>query len=120
MAEAKPIQGVKVDIGAEKGKAWMTLSTQGVPPVTIALDPQAAFEMGESLARAAHTARFGKQPKSDASYLHAQIKSKVTEELRNFLARRIEVMLHSLREDKTWSHAKLAGELVDTVLTKVE
>lgn len=119
MGDAKPVQAVRLEIGREGDQVWLQLSTNGANPIKIPIDAQAAFEAAEKLARAAHIARFGEPLKSDMSYLADQIKRRVTEEFRMFLVQRISVMLNSLREDKSWSNGKLAGELVDTVLTKV-
>jgi hypothetical protein len=119
MPDAKPVQGVKIEIRDQAGKAWIKLSTEGVPPVEISLDPQAAFDIGEALARFAHKAKFGEPANTDESYLHEQIRARVTERMRTFLTNRISVMLNTMREDKAWTNYKLAERLVETVLTKV-
>ncbi len=119
MTEEIPSQNVHCEVGAQRGKAWLELSTKGVPPIKIALDAQAAFEMGESLARAAYTARYGTEPPSDTGYLHEQIRARVTEQMRDMLANRVSVMLNSLRHDPHYNNRRLAETLVDTILTKV-
>lgn len=94
-------------------------STEGASPLEISVDPQAAFDIGEQLARAAHTARFGEPLQSDMSYLQDQIKKRMTEDYRMFLTQRATVMLNSLRHSAQWSNGRLAAELVDTILTKI-
>lgn len=118
-ADAKPMQAVTWEIGAEKGQAWIKFLTAGANPLTIPMDPQAAFEMGENLARAAHMARFGEPLQSDMNYLQSQIRARVTEDFRMFLVQRISMVFNSTRFNKKWSNGKLAGEVVDLVLTKV-
>lgn len=115
----RPSQAVRWEVGATLGQTWIRFYTDGVPPITIPMDPQAAFEMGEKLARAAHVARFGKAPQSDGSYLHDQIRQRVTEDLRKMLIQRCAVMMNSIRNSPLYSNDRLAAEVVDTVLTKV-
>lgn len=114
-----PQQAVNMEVTAERGRVTLHLATAGAPTMPISVDPQAAFELGEQLARAAHQARFGEPLKSDQSYLLEQIQKRVSEDMRTFLAQRLAVMLTSLRENKAWSNDRLALELVDTILTKV-
>jgi hypothetical protein len=119
MPDEKPTQDVQFEVGAEKGRAWLKLMTAGVPPVQIGLDPQAAFEMGEGLARAAHMARFGEAPQSDESYLRDQIRERVTEQLHDHMVTRITHMLKTLRHSAQHNDRKLAQTLVETILQKV-
>lgn len=118
MADKKPIP-VRFEVGNDGGTAWIRLSTPGVPPITIPMDPQAAFEGAENLARAAHMARFGKPPHSDRSYLAEQIKSRVTDQIRDWMVNRVTHMLKTLRTNPAYPDRKLAETLVDTVMTKV-
>ena len=118
MPESKPVQGVRLEVGAEDGKAFIRLSTAGVQPITIPMDPQAAFEGAEQLARAAHTAKFGKPPQSDVSYLAEQIKSRITDQLRDWMVTRVTLMLKTIRTDPGYTDRTLAETLVDTILTK--
>ena len=119
MADQRTTQGVRWEVGARKGEAWIKLSTPDVPPIEIGIEPQAAFEMGEGLARVAHHAKFGKPPQSDRSYLQEQIKSRVTDQLREWMVNRVTHMLKTLRTDPAYKDRKLAETLVDTILTKV-
>ena len=112
-------QAVKWEVGSEAGQVWMRFTSPGVRSLTITVDPQAAFEQGEMLARAAHAAQFGEAPASDAAYLQEQIRNRVTEQLRGFMITRIGVMLNSLRTSHAYSNKKLAATLVDTILTKL-
>lgn len=97
----------------------LTIAADGMPTIPVTQTPQQAFELGEKLARCAHSARFPGEKSPDGSYLMQQIKSRVTEQMGEMLDKRLEVMLNSLREDKTWSNAKLAHELRMTVFNKV-
>lgn len=115
----KKAQPVTWEVGAERGQAWIRFYTQGANPLTIPIEPQAAFDMGENLARAAHFAKHGRANQADAGYLLEQAKNKATEQMRQMLTQRLNVMLNSLREDKTWSNRRLAQELIDVVFAKV-
>jgi hypothetical protein len=119
MAEGKPVQAVVLEVGTDRGQAWLRLSTPGVSPITIPIEPQAAFECAEQLARAAHTAKYGKPPQSDKSYLAEQIKSRVTDQIRDWMVNRVTHMLRTLRTNPAYPDRKLAETLVDTVMTKV-
>ncbi|MCR4331265.1 MAG: hypothetical protein NUV34_00955 [Sulfuricaulis sp.] len=119
MADQPAVQGVSWTVQDRKGVVVMRLTTEGAQPLEISVDPQAAFDIGEQLARAAHTARFGEPLKSDMSYLQDQIRKRTTEDYRMFLVQRVTVMLNSLRNSPGWSNGRLAAEVVDTILTKV-
>lgn len=119
MPNDTPTQEVKWEVVQRPGTVIARFSTQGVRPIEIPMAPQAAFEMGEKLARAAHHARYGAPLMSDESYLAQQIRARTTEHYRAFLVRRLEVMLNSLREDRSYTHRRLAETLCDTILTKV-
>lgn len=112
-------QPVTVDVTDLRGAVVMHLRTAGASDIPINLDPQAACELAEKMARAAHIARYGKPLQADAGYLLEQVKSRVTEQMRMLLVQRLSVMLNSLREDRTWSNGRLAAELVDVILAKV-
>lgn len=84
----------------------------------IDFDPQNAFELAEGLARTAHKARFGEDPPDDMSYLAQQIKSKLTEKMRDRMVIRVANMLGSLRRnDKTDGY--IALQIVDTIFSEV-
>lgn len=117
MADHTP-QAVRFTIVDGGDKVILRLSTVGVPDINIPMDPQAAFEGAEVMARLAHKVRFGTEIKSDRSYIADQVRARVTEEYRHFLVNRIKLMLNSMREDKKWTNQKLAEELVDTVVSK--
>ncbi len=120
MADTRQIvQSVRFEVGHDKGSAWIRLSTPGVPPITIPMEPQAAFEGAEQLARAAHMARFGKPAQSDRSYLAEQIKSRCTDQIRDWMINRCTHMLKTIRHSPAYTDRKLAETLVDTVMTKV-
>lgn len=119
MAEGKPVQSVWLEVGADRGQAWIKISTAGASPITIPIDPQAAFECAEKLARAAHTAKFGEPPQSDESYIRDQIRARVTDNIRDRMTNRVSLMLNTLREDKRHNNRALAQLLVETILQKV-
>ena len=119
MVTEKPAQAVTWKVRDHRGAVVMTFETPGVTPLDISVEPQAAFEMGEALSRAAHVARFGKPVQTDIQYLHQQIRSRVTEDMRMLLVQRLSVMLNSLRHNPGGNNGRLAAELVDTILTKV-
>ena len=119
MADATREQAVRLEVGHDQGKAWIRLSTAGVPPITIPMDPQAAFEGAEQLARAAHMARYGKPAQSDDSYLKEQIRARLTDQMRDWLCNRLTIMLKTIRHSPEYSDRRLAETMVDTVMTKV-
>ena len=83
------------------------------------MEPQAALEGAEQLARAAHMARFGKPTQSDRGYLAEQIRSRCTDQIRDWMVNRVTHMLKTLRTSPAYPDRKLAETLVDTVMTKV-
>lgn len=100
-------------------KVVLRLTAPGVPPIEIPMDPQAAFEGGEAMARMAHAVRFPHETlKTDQSYIAEQVRARTTEHYRHFLVNRVKLMFNSLREDKKWSNQKLAEEVVDVIVTK--
>lgn len=112
-------QSVRTEVTVFGKNVVLSLSTAGVGTVPITLDPQAASQMAEHLARAAFEAFHGNPARTDISHVHAQVQAKVTAQMESLLRKRLEVMLNSLREDRTKSNAWLATELLHTVLTKV-
>lgn len=117
--QPQKVQAVTWEVGAEGGQAWIRFYTAGANPLTIPIEPQAAFEMGENLARAAHFARHGKANETDSKYLLEQARNKATAQMHTFLINRITVMFNSMREDKKWSNHALATEVIDQVFNKV-
>lgn len=111
--------GVAMNVAISGGNVLLLLTAEGLTDIPITVTPQAAFELGEQMGRAAHEARFGQKVPSDMGYLHQQVRERCTEDMRKLLSQRVNVMLNSLREDKKWSNEKLARELVDVVLTRV-
>ena len=84
----------------------------------IDFEPQNAFEIAEGLARTAHKARFGEEPPDDRSYLAQQIKSKLTEKVRDRMVIRVANMLGSLRcNDKTDGY--IALQIVDSIFAEI-
>lgn len=117
MSEA-PLPGESIDVGVACVQGKVVLKWEH-PTNLIVFDPTNASTVAEHMARAAFEAYTGKVARDDISHLHAQVKNCVTEQMRSLLMRRLEIMLNSMREDKQWSNARLATELLDTVLTKV-
>lgn len=110
---AESAQSVSVVIADERGVVTMTLRSTGVGDVPITLDPQAASELSEKLALAAHNAQSGSK-----LVLLPETPAHMADRKRPMLVRRLEVMLNSLRYGQ-WSNKRLAEEMVDTVMTKV-
>lgn len=117
--DEKRTQAVTWEVGAELGGAWLRFYTAGANPITIPIEPQAAADMGEKLARAAYFAHYGRPNQTDSGYLLERAKNRATEQMRKVLVQRVSVMLNSLREDKAWSNQKLATELLDVIFSKV-
>lgn len=113
-----PLTPVIVRVVDQGNQVVLSLRAKGVPDVNIPIDTQAAFELGEALARTAHFVKFGHDVQSDKSYIAEQVRARTTEHYRNFLVTRVTRMLESLREDKKWTNRKLAEEIVDVVVTK--
>lgn len=85
----------------------------------IDLDPQNAFDIAEALARTAHKARFGEDAPSDTNYLAQQIKSRLTEQMRDKMVARVALMLSSMiRQEKT--HGYMAMQIVDSIFAEVD
>lgn len=87
--DLKPVTSVTWDVSVHLGKVVTTLRAPGIGALPITVDPQAAFEMGEKLARAAHEARFGEPLQSDVQYLAEQIKKRATEDWQAMMLRRL-------------------------------
>ena len=72
----------------------------------------------EALARVAHKVRFGEEAPTDASYLAQQIKSRLTEQMRDKMVTRVALMLTGMiRQDKT--HGYMALQIVDSIFSEV-
>lgn len=113
-------QSVTWAVATHMGRVVVTLRTAGANDLPIKLDPQAAFEMGEAMARAAHEARFGVPAQTDASYLRDQIRRRVTEDYRNMMVRKLELMFATFyREQVKWPPAKAAAETFDIVASRL-
>ena len=85
----------------------------------IDFEPQNAFEVAEGLARTAHKARFGENAPDDTGYLAQQIKSRLTEQMRDKMVQRVAIMLTSMiRQEK--SHGYMALQIVDSIFAEVE
>lgn len=106
---------IDVAIGVEDGKV---IARWHIPSTMIAFDPQNAFNIGEALARAAHEARFPGEALTDGSYLAAQIRARITEDVRDRLVTRVALMLNSLRASRH-TNGELALQIVDVILVEV-
>ncbi len=118
MAE-KPSTEVKMNVDVRDGNVLIVLAATGLPDVPILITAQAAFELGEKMARAAHQARFGEVVQDDRSYIAQQVRERVTEDYRMFLTQRVATILASIREDRAWSNGKVAAHIVEEILRKV-
>jgi hypothetical protein len=104
-----------IAFGVRDGKVVMTWRE---PATQLTFEPQNAYEFGERIARAAHEARYGKAPPDDRSYLAAQVKSRITEDLRTKMISRVAIMLPSMAA-QNWSPGRMAMHVVDAVLKEV-
>lgn len=108
-----------VDIAIGIGEGGKVVARWNKPCNRIDFDPQNAFDIAEALARTAHKARFGEDPPDDKSYLAQQIKSRLTEQMRDKMVARVALMLTSMiRKDKT--HGYMALQIVDSIFAEVE
>lgn len=102
-------------VGDDKGQVFIRFPQ---PMQAVVLDPQNAFQIAEGLARAAHKARFGEDPPSDASYLGQQVKTRITDELRDAKIARVTVMLNNMQTNpKTPGY--WAMQIVDSMLSGI-
>jgi len=106
---------IDIAIGEDRGRVVLMWHK---PATSVTLEPQNAFVLAENLARAAHAARFPGEKLPDTGYLAAQIRAKVTEELRDRLVARAAMMLHSARQSPK-SDGQIALEIVDQLLAAV-
>lgn len=117
MAESK---AVRSDVTVFGKTVVLTLSSAGVGSVPITLDPQAAGELAETLARNAFEAYHGRPARTDISYLQARIASKLNDHMRGFLLQRVLTMSNSMFVPiGSWTRERVCQEILDTVLTKV-
>lgn len=83
-----------------------------------ALDPQTAVQVAEQMARAGYEARYGRQPPANEDVLHAEIRKKVTDLLRETMINRFALMLKSMQSQRKNLNYQ-ATELVDRLLQEV-
>ncbi len=88
------------------------------PTTFITFDAQNAFDFGEQMARCAHKARFGEDAPSDGSYLAQQVRSRITEDLRNRMITRAVLMMRSMVGQEK-SPEYIAAQVVDTIFAEV-
>lgn len=110
-------ENVDVAMKVHQGKVLMTWSA---PRAHIFFEPQAAFELAEHMARAAHRAKYpGEQMPEDFSYLAQQIKQRLTDDMRDRLVVRVRTALPSLLE-KHKDLNYVARQLVDTIFSALD
>lgn len=115
MADPNTLEAnVDVAVGVTKGKVVIRFQR---PVENWVLDPQNGFDIAESMARAAHRAKFGTEPPTDASYLGQQVRARVTEQLRQRMVARATVMMTSLY-DKSKTPNEIAKLVVDALLAQ--
>jgi S-adenosylmethionine synthetase len=105
-----------VAVGVEKGRAVLRFPK---PIEFAAFDSANAMQVAEALSRAAYEAHHGKAPPDDVSIVAERVKQRVTQEVRDRMVTRINLILISQREKKTVSNGHLAMELVDRILSDV-
>ena len=107
---------IHVAVGDRNGKVLLAFDR---PVQNWVLDPQNAFQIGEAIARAAHTARFGQAPlKTDGPYIAEQVKARVTDEIRTRMVLQAGFALRSML-DQGHKPDYMARELVDRILSEV-
>lgn len=109
-------ENVEVAMKVMNGKVLMTWP---VPRAHIFFEPQAAFDLAEHMARAAHRAKFpGEQMPEDFSYLAQQIKQRLTDAMRDRLVIRLRTALPSLLVSKDLNY--VAQQMVDTIFSALD
>lgn len=99
-------------VGDERGKVFVRYPQ---PVEVVVMDPQNAFTIAEAMARAAHKAKFGKEPESDHSYIAQQIRSRITDEIRERKINRCAILLNNMQTNpKTPGY--WAMQIVDSLL----
>ena len=89
------------------------------PVMFVLLEPEQAFAAAEQMARDAHEAKFGQPAQTDGSYLGAQIRARVTEDMRDRMIQRATLVLGNLYERK-YTPGRAAMEVVDTILNMAQ
>lgn len=112
---AEPTHNIDVAIGVVDGKV---VAKWHQPTTTIVFEPQAAFQIGEAMARAAHAARFPGDKLDDRSYIAQQVRSRNIEDIRVRVINRVSIMLET-EQFRLWTPGKRAMHLVDAVLREV-
>ena len=95
-----------VSIGDSNGKVVLTFSQ---PTTNIVMEPENARQIGEGMARAAYTAKYGLKP---------QGKSVISDQKRMLLITRVTHVIRSL-QDKGKLPGMIASQVVDTILSEV-
>lgn len=106
---------IHVAVGDQKGQVVLSFDR---PVQNWVLDPQNAFQIGEAIARAAHTARFGSTPPPDGSYIAQQVKARVTDEVRTRMVLQAGFALRSMLEQGRAADY-MAREIVERILSEV-
>lgn len=105
-------QPTKIAVSDRDGKVILQFSK---PITNLVMDPANVMPIAEAIARAAYICTHGKPPASNASIIAQEIRSRVTEQMRDQMVSRVALMLVSLR-DQTKSDGYTAMQIVDTVL----
>lgn len=115
--EATALGGnVDVGLGVHQGKVVLHWQE---PTRAITFDSQNAFVFAEALGRAAHEARFGAKPRdADGQYLANQIRSRLTEDMRDRLTVRLANVITSM-EAEGRSAGQIALQCVEIVFREV-
>lgn len=129
-ATGEPVQDKQIHMPAiSKAGPGATIVAVGVlgsevvlqvphPVAWIALDPQTAVNVGESMARAAYKVRHGREPRPNVDALAEEIKRKTTDHLRQVLITRGTLILRQLLE-RGRSPEYIATEIIDRCLQEV-
>lgn len=82
------------------------------------LDPEMARQAAEAMARAAYRCRYRVDPPDNRSSLASEMRSRITQQIRNDLVTRMTLVLRSLQEKGRAPHV-IAAEMVDQLLSRV-
>ena len=77
----------------------------------LVIEPEMARQMGEAMAKAAYTAKFGVTPQTQTSA--------ITADKRQMMITRVHHVIRSLSTQKRMTKHRMATEVVDTILAEI-
>ena len=82
------------------------------------LDPEMARQVAEAMAKAAYRCRYKVDPPDNRSALAGEMRSRITQKIRDDLVTRMTLVLRSLQDKGRAPHV-IASEMVDQLLARV-